>query len=403
MANNVYANGREVSCKAAATGLSICAFPDVCFTPPLTPATPPGVPIPYPNTGMASDCTSGSTSVQVSGREVMLKDKSYFKRSVGDEAGCAPKKGVVSSVNMGKVYFIAWSMDVHVEGENVVRNLDLTTHNHAWTPNAPPTAYKDRMAMAKGLSECEGMKKEVEEKCEDFKEPPCPDSSAIKKAEKARAKVKKGLEARGMSDKKARAHPTYEAANDKVNAAYDNYSKTFYDGKEGKCLKALDCFLSSEDPSRCCDKQTPHHLVPSSAILPESVRGRKNEPASEDFKGYKSKKAPCVCAEGPSWHVATHKSGHNKWADGVSREPARTASMTFGRRVPSRESVISVEAAVKHGAASGMAVAPHCSRACFKAQLYKHHLGTTTPTKKQKATPVRRTMDEPQYRTGRRR
>ncbi len=36
---------------------AICAFPDVCFTPPQTPATPPGVPIPYPNTGMASDTT----------------------------------------------------------------------------------------------------------------------------------------------------------------------------------------------------------------------------------------------------------------------------------------------------------------------------------------------------------
>jgi hypothetical protein len=33
MANEVYANGREVACKAAA-GKSICAFPDVCMTPP---------------------------------------------------------------------------------------------------------------------------------------------------------------------------------------------------------------------------------------------------------------------------------------------------------------------------------------------------------------------------------
>ena len=47
MGNEVYANSMEVSCKAAA-GKSICAFPDVCFTPPTTPATPPGVPIPYP-------------------------------------------------------------------------------------------------------------------------------------------------------------------------------------------------------------------------------------------------------------------------------------------------------------------------------------------------------------------
>ena len=44
--NNVFANGREISCKAA-SGKSICCFPDVCFTPPRTPAMPTGIPIPY--------------------------------------------------------------------------------------------------------------------------------------------------------------------------------------------------------------------------------------------------------------------------------------------------------------------------------------------------------------------
>ena len=71
MGNQVYANGREIACKAG-SGTSICAFPDVCFTPPLTPATPPGVPIPYPNTGMDSDSTSGSRTVKISGAEAML-------------------------------------------------------------------------------------------------------------------------------------------------------------------------------------------------------------------------------------------------------------------------------------------------------------------------------------------
>src|ERR1700748_1642931 len=102
MGNPVFANSMEVSSKSMG-GKSICEFPDVCFTPPQTPATPPGVPIPYPNTGMASDATDGSSTVMISGQEVMLKDKSSFKRSSGDEAGCAPQKGVVNSTNMGKV------------------------------------------------------------------------------------------------------------------------------------------------------------------------------------------------------------------------------------------------------------------------------------------------------------
>jgi Toxin PAAR-like domain len=156
MANKVFANMMEVSCKAA-SGKTICAFPDVCMTPPMTPATPPGVPIPYPNTGMASDTTDGSTSVQISGKEVMLKNKSCFSKSSGDEAGSAPKKGVVTSKNMGKVYFNMWSMDVKIEGENVVRHLDITTHNHASSMpgNTPPMPYTDSMApgMSSGSSD----------------------------------------------------------------------------------------------------------------------------------------------------------------------------------------------------------------------------------------------------------
>lgn len=149
MGNNVFANGREISCKKA-DGKTICCFPDVCFTPPdKVPPTPPGIPIPYPNTGMASDTAKGSKSVKVSSAEVMLKNKSHFKKSMGDEAGCAAKKGVVTSKNRGKVYFTSWSFDVKFEGKNVVRHLDLTTHNHASMPgNSPPWPYVDTMAVA---------------------------------------------------------------------------------------------------------------------------------------------------------------------------------------------------------------------------------------------------------------
>jgi len=129
MGHSVYANGNEIASKSM-SGKSICEFPDVCFTPPENPATPPGVPIPYPNTGVAGDTTDGSTSVKIGNEEVMLKDKSYFKKSTGDEAGAAAKKGLITSTNQGAVFFIAWSMNVLIEGENVVRNLDMTTHNH---------------------------------------------------------------------------------------------------------------------------------------------------------------------------------------------------------------------------------------------------------------------------------
>lgn len=150
MGNPVFANSMEISSKSM-PGKSICEFPDVCFTPPQTPATPPGVPIPYPNTGMAGDTTDGSRSVKIGGKEVMLKDSSSFKQSTGDEAGAAPKKGLVTSTTKGKVYFIAWSMDVKIEGENVVRNLDLTTHNHSSkiATGSLPTVHVAKVAAGK--------------------------------------------------------------------------------------------------------------------------------------------------------------------------------------------------------------------------------------------------------------
>jgi hypothetical protein len=152
MSNDVYANGREVACKSG-SGKSPCAFPDVCFTPPLTPATPPGVPVPYPNTGFESDTTQGSKTVKINNKEVMLRNKSYFSKSTGDEAGCAPKKNIITSVNRGKVYFVSWSMDVKFEGENVVRHLDLTTHNHASSPGATPP-FPDLSKMTVGRETC---------------------------------------------------------------------------------------------------------------------------------------------------------------------------------------------------------------------------------------------------------
>lgn len=156
MANNVFANGMEVSCKAG-SGKSIACLPDVCMTPPENPATPPGVPVPYPNTGQASDSTSGTRNVKISKKEASIKNSSYFKKSMGDEAGSAAKKGVISSKNRGKVYFTAWSMDVKFEGENAVRNLDMTTHNHGSPTNTGPWPFIDGLDVPPPGHPCEGV------------------------------------------------------------------------------------------------------------------------------------------------------------------------------------------------------------------------------------------------------
>jgi Domain of unknown function (DUF4150) len=127
---DVYANGLEISGKAV-QAQTIAAFPDVCFTPPENPATPPGVPIPYPSFGIGSDTENGTATVFISGKTVNIKNKSDESRTSGTEAGCAAKKGIITSKNTGKKYFNSWSADVKFEGEPVIRFSDLATHNHA--------------------------------------------------------------------------------------------------------------------------------------------------------------------------------------------------------------------------------------------------------------------------------
>jgi Domain of unknown function (DUF4150) len=146
MGMTVYANGMSVACKAA-DGKTVAAMPDVCLSPPSPPAGP--IPIPYPNTAMASDTTNGSKTVKIGGDEVMLKNKSTFKKSTGDEAATKTLgMGVVSHQIQGEANFAAWSMDVKFEGENVPRHLDLMLHNEMCIPaNTPTWPYLDGMTL----------------------------------------------------------------------------------------------------------------------------------------------------------------------------------------------------------------------------------------------------------------
>jgi hypothetical protein len=130
MGCDVYANGDEIACKAG-SGKVIAGFPDVCLTPPPPPAGP--IPVPYPNTAFSTDMQEGSKTVMIEGKEVMLKDQSFYKTSpLGDEAATNSQgAGVITHVITGKTYFIAWSMDVKFEGQNVDRHMDMTTSNHA--------------------------------------------------------------------------------------------------------------------------------------------------------------------------------------------------------------------------------------------------------------------------------
>lgn len=327
MSNQVYANDMEVSCKQGA-GKSVCAFPDVCFTPPQTPATPPGVPIPYPNTGMDGDASDGSSSVKISQQEIMLKNKSYFKQSTGDEAGCAPKKGVVTSTNKGKVYFNAWSMDVKVEGENVVRHLDVTTHNHNPPPGqTPPWPFLAKQTVTKETG-------------------PCKDD--IKK------------------EKTACADCTPHGAGNPCQSA--------------KCQAARKCSLSpygGKGSPNCCPPQVAHHVLPNSLLQDEGERGNSltnvtglNRTGS---KAYTEEGAPCVCCSGKKGvknPIGTHKKMHDK------TKKKYKAIMMNGDKLTYEDA--RDKAAEAHQETFREDGKPQCSKECIAAQIdaYMDKTGT---------------------------
>ena len=337
----VYAHNNMIACKAA-DGKTVAATPDVCFTPPLTPATPPGVPIPYPNTAMASDTTDGTKTVMISGKEVMLKDKSCFKTSTGDEAGSAPKHGVVTSKIKGKANFCAWSMDVKFEGENVPRHLDITLHNEASLPaNTPTWPYLDGMSAPAKQAACGKEMKAVTTNC-----PNCEDTSHTEKD-----------------------CPTMYADKTK-NAGYKN----------DPCVKAKRCMLlpyKRQDNKKggCCPGQTAHHIVP-----------KHHFPAS-DFPGYDEGDAPCVCVEGHSWHRnddspfrkvdKTHPDMHDI-QDANERlsidivEQAKAGGQDVGSRTP--DHAMDFDDARTSGVDAHMQVfKPPCSEDCLKAQINAYH------------------------------
>jgi hypothetical protein len=312
MSNQVYANTMEISCKSA-DGKSICAFPDVCFTPPQTPATPPGVPIPYPNTGVASDTTDGTSTVKISGQEVMLKNKSYFKRSMGDEAGCAPQKGVITSKNMGKVYFTCWSMDVMIEGENVVRNLDLTTHNHGSNANeAAPWPYLDAIAMAVEGHPCNKMAEAIKNNCD------------------------------GGSD----------------------YGT--------KCCDARKCLMLPKSPNKCCNgpdgktQMTGHHLLPSKEFVAHAARSK-----TDPITNYESNKAPCVCVKGTSHAEHTE---HGKVGCNYTREKAKWfADPANKNKIYTLSEGIKVAAKSAIGKIDVPTGSEGCDEGCLQRQLEDGH------------------------------
>jgi hypothetical protein len=128
MSNTVGVNG--LSIVHVGSGGSLLALPNVNLTP--QPAGPP-VPMPYVSAARSSDATAVSPSVKCGGNGICITSSSFSKSS-GDPP---TSKGVISGTAQGRATFINGSFDVTVEGESVVRALDLMSSNNSNTPPSP--------------------------------------------------------------------------------------------------------------------------------------------------------------------------------------------------------------------------------------------------------------------------
>ncbi len=260
----------------------------------------------------------------------MLKNKSHFSKSMGDEAGCAAKKGVVTSKNMGKVYFNSWSMDVKIEGENAVRHLDMTTNNHASQPgDTPPWPFAGSMAVDK------------DGKTED----PCAENKAAEK---------KACEGCNTKDEKC-GNP--------------------------KCKKAMSCQLvpygGSGSPN-CCPGMTGDHVIEASSFA-RTRNGRK----LAGCEGYDLNQAPVCCVQGRNAYTGDH--GAMSAMRGVMNSQCKVGPLALsGTPAAAIEArVTTYDQAAENGARSVRSVLTHCDEECIRKQIdtYHHGCGIKNDTK----------------------
>jgi hypothetical protein len=236
MGCEVYANNHEIACKAGDNKV-IAEFPDVCLSPPSPPAGP--VPVPYPDTSFSKDMQNGSKTVKIGRKEVMLKDQSFYKTSpLGDEAATRSfGANVLTHVITGKTYFVAWSMDVKIESQNIDRHTDLTTSNHASsTPGTPPSSISAAVSTVpdpykaipgggkRDRHPCSGDTHDWEcntTSCADCWDPPCEDNRKLEQD------TYDALQVPAPRTRQQRAEDFKKANNDRIVAGEDPISHTF--------------------------------------------------------------------------------------------------------------------------------------------------------------------------------
>ncbi len=367
MSGKVFANGLEIACKVS-KGKSVAAFPDPCWSPPSPPAGP--VVIPYTNTAYAKDVSNASKSVLIKDKPIAQKDKSFFKTSTGNEAATkAFGQGFFSKTLKGKAYFTSWSMNVMVEGYNVARHTDLTTHNHGSSTNTimwPFVAGADgeggfceedinRAKEACGDGNEEQKKDKGKPKEETWKERHC-DDLLVKPSSQSLEAIKNELDDLPSEIKekvKVEINKLQPGGKDTPVREAGRAEGMTITAKESPCLEARKCLLvpykdtekngESLDESLghkrgCCPGQTGHHLIPKAWLITDDER-----PANNSCTKYNHGQAPTVCAEGVTQNHGSHGKIHratDRQVEKVLKEYQKSIKRMVNDQAPMFENVI---------------------------------------------------------------
>lgn len=373
----VFANNLEVSCKAQDNKV-VAAFPDVCMTPPENPATPPGIPVPYPNFSFDSDTDKGTGTVKVGDTTVNLKNKSFFSKSSGDEAGAAAKKGVISSKNTGKAYSQAYSMDVKAEGKNITRFSDVQTDNHGSPPNVMPWPKIGAPHVPVDGDPCASDKQKRADACQGkTKEEACAEAGL----DKSVTEIYIGKSTEYFSADSAAGSTPIGAATGTPDEHFRDvqiWHDKWNEAQASPCLAASRCELAPYEPSNCCNGQTGHHLVFDSAF---PASGGADLTAVRKST-YKKGAAPCICAEGWTHNKGSHGAMHTEVKAAIIEKTGPVGGGPVTKtRLDFKDGSHTSERSLTYGEfkeASLDSVAKvfpmsMCSRACLEAQLDDYH------------------------------
>lgn len=387
----VFANGLEIACKKQSNKV-IAAFPDVCMTPPENPATPPGIPIPYPSFGMDGDTAKGTGTVKIGGETVSHKNKSHYTKTSGDEAGCAAKKGVITSKNSGKSYSHAWSDNVKAEGAPVCRFSDISSNNHA-SPvgNTPPWPKIGEPHVPDTTDPCDANKKAIADNCKS-------DKDIAKACKKAGLHISPGkretdgythstisnLSKRTVKKSKPKFKKGYVRTNNELVKMADKAQKD-------ACLSALACKLPKYKEGCPCPGQTGHHVVPASSFFNKG-RGENPKPGEKPLLihetpspkpgGYKkpppysAKEAPVICAEGCSNTTGSHGMMHTEMKAVVMKDGKNKELIVKGSKKAQKKNSLPYKKQRDEAIKAINKVFPlsNCDPACLKVQLDSYHV-----------------------------